>query len=90
MVLGIAGAPFQILLDPRFYNYPKILVYATAIPVLWWFADRPSAWSRAAVAVVTVIWFLFRHDHGVFIAMAMGLLLICLTALPWRERLRHA
>jgi hypothetical protein len=90
VLAGLLGALFQILLYPRFYNYPKILAYATAIPVLWWFADRPSARSRAAVAVVTVIWFLFRHDHGFFIAMAMAVLLIFLTSLPWRERLRHA
>jgi len=44
ILLGVLGAFFQILLYPRFYNYPKLHAYATAIPVLWWFANRPSAW----------------------------------------------
>ncbi|MGH9202620.1 MAG: hypothetical protein ACRD2A_15455, partial [Vicinamibacterales bacterium] len=43
IVLGLVGGLFHVLLEPRFYNYPKILVYAAAIPALWWFADRPSA-----------------------------------------------
>jgi len=90
ILLGVLGAFFQILLYPRFYNYPKLLAYATAIPVLWWFANRPSAWPRAVAALVTVIWFLFRHDHGVFIALATATMLAVLPQLAWRERLRHA
>ena len=89
IVFGLAGAAFEILLEPRFYNYPKILVYAMAIPLLWGFADRPTVWRRAALAVTTVVAFLLRHDHGVFVAVAMAALLI-LMPLSWRERLRHA
>jgi hypothetical protein len=89
IVFGLAGAAFEILLEPRFYNYPKILVYAVAIPLLWGFADRPTVWRRAALAVTTVIAFLLRHDHGAFVAIAMAALLL-LMPLSWRERLRHA
>jgi hypothetical protein len=88
--LGLAGALVQIWLAPRFYNYPKILVYTAAIPVLWWFADRPGARPRLWLAVVTVVAFLFRHDHGVFVALAFAVLLVALGDIPWRERLRHA
>lgn len=90
IALGLAGAAFQVLLSPRFYNYPKLLVYAAAIPLLWWFADRPGRWPRFWLAVVTAVGFLFRHDHGVFTALAVGALLLSLTHLPWRERVRHA
>ena len=48
LVLGVAAALLQILLAARFYNYPKILVYVLAIPALWAFADRQSAWRLAA------------------------------------------
>lgn len=90
ILFGLVGALLQILLEPRFYNYPKILVYAAAIPLLWWFADRPGRWPRAWLALVTAIGFLFRHDHGVFVAIAMATMLLLLRELSWRERLRHA
>lgn len=87
---GLAAAAVQVLLAPRFYNYPKIVVYAAAIPALWWFADRPSWGSRAVIAIVTVIAFLFRHDHGVYVAVATAALLVVSVEIPWRERLRQA
>jgi hypothetical protein len=86
---GLAGCLVHIWLGPRFYNYPKILVYTAAIPLLWWFASRPGARPRLWVAVVTVVGFLFRHDHGVFVAGAMGALLLFMNSLSWAERVRH-
>src|SRR5688500_10369769 len=66
LLLGSAAAAMFIVLEPRFYNYPTVLVYVAAIPILWSFADRPG-WPRAAaLALVAAIGFLFRHDHGVF------------------------
>jgi hypothetical protein len=89
VLAGLAGAAFQILLEPRFYNYPKLLVYAVAIPLLWRFTDRPGARLGAAIALVTAIGFLLRHDHGVFVALAMGVTLLLLEGVPWRDRVRH-
>ena len=89
IVLGLVAAAFQVLLAPRFYNYPKILVYATAIPCLWWFADKPDARRRFLLSLVTVIALLFRHDHGVYVAFATAVLLLLLPALSARERARH-
>lgn len=120
IVLGLLGGVFQIFLLPRFYNYPKILVYTAAIPMLWWLADRaasagvglrsdptgqrwlgglprrtapapkPGRRPLAWLAVITVVGFLFRHDHGVFVALATAAMLLLLTGVPWRERARHA
>lgn len=90
LTLGLAGALVHILLEPRFYNYPKVLVYAVGIPLLWRFAERPGAGSCLALAAWTVISFLLRHDHGVFLAAAVAALLVSLRTVPWRERFRHA
>ena len=87
---GLLAAAFHVWLEPRFYNYPKVLVYALAIPVLWRFAERPGAWPRFWLALITAIGFLLRHDHAVFVAGAFGALLLLLTGMPWRDRLRHA
>ena len=90
ILIGLAVAVVHVLLEPRLYNYPKILVYVAAIPALWAFADRPGAWRRALIAAITVAGFLFRHDHGAFVAAAFAVLLVLLPTLTWRERVRHA
>jgi hypothetical protein len=87
---GLAGCLLHIWLGPRFYNYPKVLVYAAAIPLLWWFADRPGTRPRVWLAVVTVIAFLFRHDHGAFVGLATVVLMLSLIELRLAERVRHA
>lgn len=89
LLAGAAAALFHILLEPRFYNYPKVLVYAIGIPLIWRFADRPVASRAAAVAAWTVVAFLFRHDHGVFMAVGAGTMLLALEDVPARERLRQ-
>ena len=90
ILLGLLGVLFQILLLPRFYNYPKILVYTAAIPVLWWYADRSGRRPILWLAVITVVGFLLRHDHGAFVALATGAMLLLATHVSWTERIRHA
>ena len=89
IVAGLAGCMLHVWLGPRFYNYPKILVYAAAIPLLWRFADRPSSALRAWIAVLTVIAFLLRHDHGAFVGLATAVLVLSMTELRLAERVRH-
>jgi hypothetical protein len=86
---GLTACLLHVWLGPRFYNYPKILVYAAAIPLLWWFANRQSPQLRLGIAVVTVIGFLLRHDHGAFVAIATVVLMLSLTELRLAERIRH-
>lgn len=90
IVAGLIAGAFHVLLAPRLYNYPKILVYAVAIPLLWRFADRPDARRRCWLAVMTAVAFLFRHDHGVFVAIGMCAVLCASVQLSWRARARHA
>ena len=90
ILAGLVAVLFHLQLGSRFYNYPKILVYALAIPFLWRLADRLSPASRFWLAVVTVVGFLFRHDHGVFVAVAACAMFACHSDVPWKERGRHA
>jgi hypothetical protein len=90
IVAALAATAVHVLLQPRFYNYPKILVYVVAIPLFWRFADRPGAANRFWIALATAVAFLFRHDHGPFVAVAFAALLAALPDLRPRERLRHA
>ncbi len=52
------------------YHYPKLLVYPLGLWVIWRYMDRPGPRRAALVGAVTVAAFLFRHDHGVYVAAA--------------------
>ena len=89
IVLGVMAALFEMALLPRLYNYPKMLVYAVAIATLWAWASAPRTRRTWLLAVVTAVAFLLRHDHGIYVAGAFGVLLLGMRELPWRERVRH-
>ena len=83
---GLLAVAFQAMLLPRLYNYPKVLVYACAIPVLWAYANKPSTARSLALACVTAVAFLLRHDHGAYVAMAAAAVIVSLPAHGWRFR----
>jgi hypothetical protein len=89
VVAGFMAGLFQIALLPRLYNYPKIVVYAVAIATIWAWASSPGARRTWLVAGVTAVAFLARHDHGVYVAVAFGALLLGIGELTWRQRMRH-
>jgi hypothetical protein len=90
LAIGVLSGVFQVAMLTRYYNYPKVLVYAVAIPVLWAFASRQTPGRLFAVALTTATGFLFRYDHGMFVAAAMATLLICLKQPTVMARVRHA
>ena len=67
---GVIAALVQVLLFPRLYSYPKILVPAVALWLLLRYARRPSTLGLAVLAAWTVAAFLFRHDLGLAAAVA--------------------
>lgn len=66
---------FEVLVFPRSYSYPKLLMYAVAGWAFIKLADRPTTRRIATMAVVIAVAFLFRHDHGLFIGLAAVLCL---------------
>jgi hypothetical protein len=69
ILIPLLVALMQIAMAPRFYNYPKLLAYAMAIPALWWYIDRPDRRRLAVLALVGVLAFLLRYDHGVYVGV---------------------
>ena len=77
LAVGVCVAVLEIAFFPRGYAYPKILLYAAAPLLFWWYQRRPT-WTRMlALAAFVQVAFLFRHDHGLYIgtaaAVAVGL-----------------
>lgn len=73
----------EIGLDPRSYSYPKILLYAVAALVMMRAARDLAVGWLVALAGITVIAFLFRHDHGLFIGIGAVTVIVASSA---RER----
>jgi hypothetical protein len=85
--LGILAAVLQIVIVPRLYSYPKILLYPVGILLLLRYGERPTLGRLTAAAMWVAIAFLIRHDHGIFAAAAT---VVMLAAVHWREGATHA
>lgn len=58
------------------YHYPKLLVYPVALWLIWRYMDAPGARHAAFVGMAGAVAFLFRHDHGVYVAAAAAVAFI--------------
>ncbi len=64
--LAVSIALAQVALFPRSYHYPKYIVYAWLALALRAYVQAPTRRRAAHLALVVVVGFLFRHDHGVY------------------------
>jgi len=82
---SLAAAAFataaQVALYPRTYSYPKLLVQAIAVAVAWWAVERLTNRRIAALSAATALGYYFRHDHALYLGLAMIALLV---AANWR------
>ena len=74
-VIGLLIAMWTVLMEPRLYSYPKIFLYPLALWLMWRYLDRPGRVRMVVLAGCTALAFLFRHDHGVYIGLAVALTL---------------
>jgi len=68
--LATALTLLVIVIWPRSYSYPKVLLYGLAAWAILAATDAPSEWRRFGLAALTAVAFLFRHDHGLYIGLA--------------------
>lgn len=80
MLLGVWAAFVEVVVFPRSYSYPKILLYVIAVALLSGYARRATLSRAAALAVLSAVAFLFRHDHGLYIGAASLLLIVLMEA----------
>ena len=70
VILAGAAALIEVLVYPRSYSYPKIVLYALAAVALPWYSSRPSRARLIALAGLVAFAALVRHDHGLYIGIA--------------------
>jgi hypothetical protein len=75
LLAALIAVAIQIGLDPRHYNYPKLVLYAAAITAAWAYVDRPTHARLAVLGAIVGIGFLFRHDHLLYLG-ALGALTV--------------
>lgn len=81
VILGIAAAVLEVLVYPRTYSYPKIVLYAAAAVAFLWYANRPSRVRIIGLAALVACAALVRHDHGLYMGIA-SVAAVALSPLP--------
>ena len=72
LVIAVAGALLEVAIAPRTYSYPKLVVYAAGILLLWRYVDRPSNRRAVELGLATALAFYLRHDHGLYLGLSRG------------------
>lgn len=86
IALAVAAAVLEIAIAPRTYSYPKLIVYAAGILLMWRYIDQPSNRRAVHLAVATALAFYLRHDHGLY----LGLVTVAVIAMRHARDLRAA
>ncbi len=85
---SIAGTVAAVLLQPTLYNYPKVLLLSVAAVAICVHARRRGLTTVAALAAITAIAFLFRHDYAVYVGLGASVVLAA-AAGRWRRAAAH-
>ena len=68
--LALLLTTFAVSIEPRFYDYDKVLFYSLGLLLCWRYADKPSLLNLALFSSLTALAFWFRYDNGVYLACA--------------------
>ena len=75
-VIGLLATLPVVLVAPFLFAYPKLFCYPLAVWVMWRYLDRPDTLRMLWLGAATAVAFLFRHDHGVYIGLAVAAMLV--------------
>src|ERR1051325_3761700 len=76
LLFGVLAAILEILLYPRLYPYPKILVPAVALLLIQQYVKRPGRRGIVLMALWADVAVLLRHDLGIYAAAGTGVALV--------------
>jgi hypothetical protein len=74
-IAALVAVAIVVALEPRHYNYPKIVLYAVALALAWAYIENPRRVRLTALAAIAGVGFLFRHDHLIYLG-ALSLMTI--------------
>ncbi len=90
VTIALIVTAFEVLIYPRTYSYPKMLVYGAFAWIILSLAKQPFMRQIVVAAAAIAISFLLRHDHGLFtgVAAAVCVFLAC-RGQGWNFALRR-
>lgn len=65
--IALIVTAIEIAISPRSFGYPKIALYSVAAWLIVLMASRMTVGRTIGLAFLTVVAFLFRHDHGLYL-----------------------
>jgi len=86
--IALLAAVVTIVMTPKLYNYPKVLMLALGVWALLAAIRTPSVRRLGALAVVTVAAGLFRHDLALYVGAATVAALVTRDAGQWKAAAR--
>jgi hypothetical protein len=94
LTVGIVASVLTLIAFPRPYAYPKLVFFGIAPLLIWAWMHRPTMARLVAIAAGVTVAFLFRHDHGVYLAIAalagIALAPVADSRVRWRRVLTFA
>ena len=88
LTIALLVTAFEVLIYPRSYSYPKMLVYGAAGWIVLGLARHASTRRIVLTAFAIAIAFLLRHDHGLFVGVATATCVsLASRGLGWRYAL---
>jgi hypothetical protein len=86
--VAVLAAVVTIVMTPKLYNYPKVLMLALGVWALAEAVVTPSVFRLGALALVTVVAALFRHDLALYVGAATVAALVARDAGDWKAAAR--
>jgi hypothetical protein len=87
--IGGAAAVVLALSGPPTYSYPKVVVYAAGIALLWRYIDRPTMTRAIVLGAAVAAAFYLRHDHGLYLGVVSAAVMMLRHRREWRIGVRH-
>jgi hypothetical protein len=88
VAIAVAAAVLEIAIAPRTYSYPKIIVYAAGLLLLWRYVDQPSIRRAVLLGVATAVAFYVRHDHGLYLGLVVAAVMALRHWATWQTAAR--
>lgn len=84
LLVAVAVTILTILIFPRPYAYPRLLMTAVGPLAMWAWASKPTVTRLAWLAATTVVALLFRYDYAAYVGIGALVTLIVTKADGWR------
>jgi hypothetical protein len=84
---ALACTALTVLIAPKLYNYPKVLVLAALAWLVVRYAQQPGMRWAASLGAWIAAAFLFRHDYAVYCALAAAIVILAAGGQTVAQRL---